>query len=138
MVTLTSPVTSKGQYFDRNPIVATIQFSSVGTAPHSNTIRQTYTVPTLRKALVQSHHINLVRATVATTPGNYTSSGQAGGLNTSIVYAESNVVGAYHQSDLSMSLPILAGATASMADADASIGGTVDIAEVMVIMEFDA
>lgn len=60
---------SRPAYYDRNPTIGHISYEDVGIGPHSETIRGTYTVPTGKKAVIESIWIEITRFEVATSAG---------------------------------------------------------------------
>jgi len=64
-----SQASPRAEWYDRNPITKTIGYYATNVAPHSATVRATYTVPTGKKAFLDLISLVLERVTVATTVG---------------------------------------------------------------------
>jgi len=58
----------RGNYYDRNPSIKTVDYEASGVAPAAETVRGTYTVPSGRKAYVESTYVRIYRESVASAP----------------------------------------------------------------------
>jgi hypothetical protein len=140
-ITVTSA--ARPAYYDRNPKDVLNYQEEGAIAPHSATVRWTYTVPTARKAMLQLIEVYLYRDTVATTLGysdvwiNMTPSG---GSTYILVDAQLfvNTIGAAGPSPVSSGIILLPGDAVSGVDFDSSTAGTMSFYEGMEACEFDA
>jgi len=57
------------QYFGRNPIFINKGYGTWGLAPHGDTTRASYTVPTGRKAVLTAAFVHLIRVTAPAPAG---------------------------------------------------------------------
>ena len=124
--------------WDRNPVSATQSYSGATVAPHSSTVRWTYTVPTGRKALVSAFHISVRRAAAATTASTATAFLMLNGTNVFHVTLVNNTVDATQRLELSAALYLTAGDELRAVTLDSSTGGYIDYNVVAVVTEFDA
>jgi hypothetical protein len=139
---LTNVGSSRPNFYDRNPLTPTTTGNQSNlVAPHGNTTRWTYTVPTARKALVGSVHASTNRETVAAPAAAQRSFVQRNAAPSSFfadAYLLNNTVGAVAQSSVSGGAIILAGDAIAGSDADASTGGTCSFQTDCLVTEFDA
>ncbi len=125
-------------YYDRNPTEVTIIGQAIGAAPHADTQRSTYTVPTARKALLGIGSVYVRRITVAAPVGAVIARVLTAAIGTLQCQLSSNTV------DANVALPgengnvLLAAVQIQLRDQDSSTGGTVDYSENQPMTEFDA
>ncbi len=138
MVTQTSLISVRGPYYDRNPSSKGSSFSLTGTAPHAQTNRIVYSVPTGRKAIVTTGTGQIRRAVAATTVGEAQVLMAGAGGTFYVLSNKSNTV------DQQLGLTVGPAESFNAADnvvvqtSDASTAGTVDYAGSIGIEEFDA
>lgn len=137
-----SDVGSRPAHYDRNPRVVTMGHQGAGIAPHTTTIRTTYTVPAGKKTFIESASAFLVRDVVAGTPGRsraYMDVTPSGGSGVIVAYA------AIHQGTLgdasrSASSPLgtmFPGDVLRILSTDAAVGGSCEYASHAMLVEFD-
>lgn len=129
--------------WDRNPVNKT-QFAANGAvAPHTTTVRWTYTVPAGKKAVLESLMMSVIRVTAAAPQVtavahlNYTPSGGSQTLLAQAVLTTNGVNDIQQQTITSLG-EMLAGDVVSADDVDSSTGGTVSYAQTLKAFEFDA
>jgi len=135
--------TARKEWYDRNPAVRFLQYSADGAAPHTDTERWNYTIPTGKKAFAEASELEIVRATAASAAGlvmcrvNYRPSG---GIPYRLLTLRmrTNGVGDARLIQLGHSVTLLAGDALYGYTADQSTGGTMDYTETVKITEFDA
>jgi hypothetical protein len=131
-------VVARQAYYDRTPASKTLFFNSNSVAPHSNTVRATYTTPTAKKAFITSGVFEMERSNVATTVGVTTLSSTAAALTLVNLISIDNTLGSYRVASPSGGHILNAAEAVNIADADQSTGGAMDISEALGIVEFDA
>lgn len=139
---VSTPASSRAQWYDRNPLAILNTSSLGGVAPHATTTRFTYTVPAGRKALVEVGFVLTERGTAAATAAD------AGaelvitvGATTAFAVdarVNSNVVGALAELFGGLNLSLLSGNSIAGQDFDASTTGTMTFVQTMKATEFDA
>lgn len=129
---------ARPMYWDRNPVTTSNgYYNTVG--PHSNTTRFTYTVPSGRKAFIDSGSVNVNRITAATVAGQVRVALATPTLsNVLTLFTYSNTVGFADKSVVGGSLLILAGAVLEGTTEDTSTGGTILFTIYAHGTEFDA
>jgi len=126
------------EWYDRNAINGTVFYLGTGVAPHSVTVRATYTVPTGKKALIGAICLQFLRVTAAGTVGQihaYFDIGPGLGLTGQML---DNNVGAHLEREVNMNSVLLEGEGLGLSTLDLSTGGTVNYGLSAAIMEFDA
>jgi hypothetical protein len=131
-------------FYDRNPTAKAFGAYQSANAPHGQTTRANYTVPTGRKFSLGAYLAYFDRATAATTIGfqsaliDYTPSG--GGIQYigMVSFYGSNAGDTTKQNVGSGGLVCGAGDLLHSSDGDASTGGTADYNTSIVGTEFDA
>jgi len=131
------------EWYDRNPAHRLLSYMGYGVAPHVNTTRWTYTVPTGKKALNEFLHAKVRRATAATTasiPVSCVWDTPAGGSITELMHAaiRTNNVGDKDDVTVGQTITLLVGDALTALTVDGSTGGTCDYVLVAKITEFDA
>lgn len=131
---------ARPQWFDRNPLPASIGFHASAVAPHGNTVRATYTVPASRKAWIASIFFNVVRLTVAAPAGEVILQAEAptAGTSAAIIVLGSNGVGDRASDGFGQSITLLATQIVRVITQDTSTGGTCRYDEDVQITEYDA
>ena len=129
---------ARGAYYDRNPLNASVSYSSAGLAPAGTTTRFTYTVPAGRKALLTGGHIRWRRPTAAAPVGLVTFNIQDALVNLGLVRTANNVVEAVEGYALALGQYEVAGTTILGQTTDTSTGGSCDYDASLSITEFDA
>lgn len=66
-----SPSSSRAAWYDRNPSMLVLNYQASSIAPHAETIRWSYIVPSGRKAIIEAIVVHLIRTTVATSINEY-------------------------------------------------------------------
>lgn len=138
MVRIGFPGGPRLDWYDRDPSSTDIGYTGVDVAPHSSTQRASYTVPTGKKAWVQSLSAWIKRTAVATTLGYakvtfYCPTGVAQRTLHNDNTDESEVAGFETMATL-----IMAGEVCAIYTSDSSTGGTVSYIAGMRITEFSA
>jgi hypothetical protein len=136
-------VSGRPNYFDRNPIDASLISLQPGLAPHGDANRVSYTVPSNRKALVAAIIHNVKRVTVAGTPGEYDAwvplmTGGATVVSRMHLREIANTANTYFRDRAAINEVKKAGDTIEIHDQDASVTGTVDFMTSVLVTEFDA
>jgi hypothetical protein len=129
-----------GQFWDRNPVDATLSSGILANiAPHGGTTRFTYTVPSKRLAIVNLISIKAVRRLAATTSGQIEVFMQnESSVSYTTCYIITNVIGDKDYTVVSPLQAKVAGGKIVAVDSDGSAGGSVDFIESATITEFDA
>jgi len=133
-----SQVSPRAEWYDRNPSKENIGYQGWHIAPHSETIRSQYTVPTGKKAFIGGAYASVLRYTVATLVGTAVIYLGIGAEPLVVVEHLNNTVGIR---EWGLGLPssvMLEGDNASIKTADPSNGGLMDYQAGIAIMEFDA
>ena len=138
---LTNVFSGRPSYYDRTPLDS-VQTYSQTIAPTLDTVRWTYTVPSLRKAYVESVLAATYRVTAATTAAlvrSYVAIGPGAAGFGDIVLAlfNSNNISAADQRIVGGIAILVAGDAIRTATADASTAGTVAFDNTAKITEFD-
>lgn len=126
-------------YYDRNPSNGTAVANLVGGAPHANTTRATYTVPSARKAILSGGYLRMHRVTAAGTLGEtrqYLLGGSGGIIQINDFI--NNTVDFQQFVNFAISSIATAGQSFIIQDFDGGIGGTVDYNGTLEAIEFDA
>lgn len=140
---ISSPATARLEWYDRNPKTIAKEYFATGVAPHSATVRWTYTVPTGRKFRVEWMQEQIYRNTDPTTVGLTTAALEItpnGGSLENLAYYWGEVAAAggnavYHQEP---ALTLQTGDEFDISTNDASVGGTMEYLLSMKGTEFDA
>ena len=137
------PIIARPAWYDRNPSIQVKNYSAAGVAPHTSTLRWSYTVPSGKKAFLELADIEVVRATAATTVGmvsagiTYTPSGGSE-VNVIVVEIRTNGVGDRAGKTVGQAFVMSAGDSIKAYTTDTSTGGTIDYTMSAKITEFDA
>ena len=140
---ISNPGSSRPAWYDRNPLPVSEKFFTQTLAPAGVTAQWTYTVPTGRKAMVESAFCYLDRATVATTAGyaqafiQYLPQGVAAA---DMVQAaiNNNAVDSSDKAINAGTAVMVAGDQLRGQTSDASVGGTYRADVIAKLTEFDA
>lgn len=131
---------AKEAWYDRNADIENLAYEAAGVGPHSITIRDTYQVPTGKKAMIQSAVVIAIRASAPSAAGLVDIMVSTAAPTARIVQARflgANIAdGAEQNVGLSSFLP--AGSTFAIGTVDISTGGTVDYLATSLVSEFDA
>lgn len=130
-------------WYDRNATNQNQGAIVTAAAPHTNTIRWTYTVPSARKAFVEILTVTMVRNGAAAPLGFYenfiTYTPNAGVAKIPlIVWMRTNNVGDRVSQAIGQGMTLYAGDVINASDDDASTGGSVDYHSSIKAAEFDA
>jgi len=130
------------EWYDRNPITRSLQYSAT-VAPHSGTLRASYTVPTGKKAFLEALLVYIRRVTAATTAGLISDSvfyTPSGGSGTYLLASElvDNTVNASKIVSHGLSSAVVSGDVLEVWTSDGSTGGTVGHVLTVKITEFSA
>lgn len=134
---------SRPVYYDRNPLATQQSYEAGAVAPHVQTTRTTYTVPTGKKAYGEYIILFLFRSAAAAPVGianaqaSYTPSG-GGAANVGIIISNSNTVGATDRLVVTSFGLLAAGDVVTTSTTDSSTGGTVDYKTIQKYTQFDA
>jgi len=136
-------VLARPAWYDRNPTSIQKLHADAGRSPHSETERWTYTVPSGKKALIESLYIKIMRATAASSAVLVLAAvqlGLGGGTNYYhwIAALRTNNVGDKDDIIIGQSIILNAGDVLRAISSDSSTGGTVDYYILAKITEFDA
>jgi hypothetical protein len=137
------PIIGRPAWYDRNPSQVLLWWTVNNQAPHAETVRWTYTVPSGKKAMLEALDGLICIITAATTAGRRSiyvkltrpSVGSAFIFNLQIL---TNNVGDVQTKGLGTSLLMLAGDILEGYTSDGSTGGTADYRLMAKITEFDA
>ena len=134
---------SRPEYYDRNPTTIALSYNAAGVAPHANTTRVTYTVPSLRKAFVEMVYVTGIRDSAAGAASYMqvrSTITPSGGANQVILdgIAINNTVGNGSQCGPGAIGALLAGDLVSTTTLDASTGGSYIYSEGLKAIEYDA
>jgi len=138
---LLQPFAQRPQYYDRNPLQVSQNFTTGGTPPHGSTSRWSYTVPSNRKAFITSAACNVHRATVATTAAEVQGNIQIGNAppcTCGEFWQNSNVLDNFVQGSVPLTAIMLAGEQGSALTQDLSTGGSMGYSMGWKGIEFDA
>jgi len=143
MVRASATFLARPGWYDRNPVRLFQYYKGDGVAPHSSTLRWTYTVPAGKKAWVELLVNRVKRSGAATTPDAVLSqiylTPYGGSISTLLyVFFNSNTLGAGDTIIVPASMMLGAGDVLSAYTQDASTGGLVDYLVSAKITEFDA
>jgi len=130
---------SRQQPIDRAPLTNQEVYNAATVAPHGPTVRWTYTVPTGRKALLQSAYVKLMRQ-VAAAPVGYAQAYIVYQTTGIIISASinTNVIGDGSQLAIGQSITMLAGEEIHAGSDDASTGGSFRYLISANLLEYDA
>lgn len=140
---INSPSTARAAWYDRNPLMISNDFATSSLAPAGNTSRWSYTVPSARKAALESSLANVIRETAATTAAysaftiQYTPSG-GGGITIVRAGFNNNAVGTQGLDSKGSVGYLLAGDNIQGFTFDASTAGTLRGDVAVKVTEFDA
>jgi hypothetical protein len=130
-------------YYDRNPKTIYNEYWAYGVTPHTAATRWTYTVPTARKAIIESAQVRVYRSTAGTaaslvysTIAYHPTSGTDQFML--VVHIWTNTVGDKDQAFIGLGPMLYAGDIIEGYDYDASTGGDCDFMETTKLTEFDA
>ena len=126
------------EWYDRNPIDQTVSYVGSNVAPHSLTVRASYTVPTGKKAFIGGAAVEVSRRTVATTIGDVLAYVSFAGETSLNIFHRDNTEGTVERGSLNINGVMLAGASLTLNTQDTSEGGAMNYWISTVIMEFDA
>jgi len=126
------------EWYDRNPALQAIAYVIDNVSPHAETLRASYTVPTGKKAWVQTEDVFLRRRTAPTTAGLVF--GKIVVVNVHLMEAAFNsaIVDTIATKDLAPQMLLQAGQSIGIYTADASTGGAIDYYITGQITEFNA
>lgn len=124
-------------WFDRNPSSASIQYVANGVAPHTDTVRASYTVPTGKKGFIEACMAKVLRETVA-APVGIAEAFIFVGARLIEAATLGNVVGSSDSVALGQSGWLGAGSVVQLRTADVSTGGTVSYYVSAKVAEFNA
>jgi hypothetical protein len=134
---------ARPQFYDRNPAHDILTYEGNGVAPHAATQRDTYTVPTGKKAFIGAAEVEVVRQTAASTAGRatiYIRVTPYGGSGTVLIVVGTwkNAVGDDARLSIGQSICLYAGDVVDIYTSDGSTGGTVDYRGKVHLTIFDA
>lgn len=139
------PGAARPAWYDRNAAVDSLIFSAVSIAPHANTSRAAFTVPTNRKALVASWFSELMVVTAPSVGGSKISQvvitpdgGSTQNLAFTRLYDIHVVVGTPRAQANSGQIALLQGDVLEIFTSDGGTGGTVAYNTGVAFNEFDA
>ncbi len=140
-----SPVGSRPQYYDRNPVMISLDGGTGDIAPHADTSRVSYTVPANKKAFLEFLQAEIQATTAPGTPSfrstrhKYTPSG---GSTVNIILkqltANDTAAGARIGGEVGGSAIMLAADFLDMTSEDLSTTGTARYILSAKLTEFDA
>lgn len=138
-----SSSSARAAWYDRNAKSVTQESYVANTAPHSNTQRWKYTVPSARKFIIERLVSNSIRESQATAVGTvYNASTYRSGLVSSATFAyfefTDNTVKLFRDRSVTSNTTMFEGDSVDFATADASTGGTVTYEGALIGAEFDA
>jgi len=138
MVRVGFPGGPRLEWYDRNPQSITFTFYAEDTAPHSTTIRWSYTVPTGKKFYVENAMAFQLRGVAATTLGR--SYVRVVARDVSVLHAqmERNEVGDSVHLNVGRGCLVQAGEEVRGITMDEGEGGTIDMGASMHGVEFNA
>jgi len=130
-------------WYDRNPVQRADSYLASDLAPHTETTRLTYTVPSGKKAMIEEISGRVLRTAAATTLGRARAKialTPSGGSMKVLVEAKilKNTVGDTDVQGFPASMTLLAGDRLDLITDDMSTGGTCDFHLSYKITEFDA
>ena len=129
-------------YYDRNATSKNLVYGSAAIAPHANTTRFTYTVPSGRKCFVESLNVASFRETAATVVGqqflNIVVYDGTTYCNLIALYYYTTAVGSVQTQILGNNATVYAGQQILGATWDLSTGGTQDLRLSAKGSEYDA
>jgi len=126
------------EWYDRNPLKHSDSYDSGSIAPHVLTIRMSYTVPTGKKAFLESCLAKAIRRTVATTESTVLSAIKARGHRLLLAWLMTNNVGDADSQVIGQSVTLNAGEAVLGETLDQSTGGTCNYYLAIHATEFDA
>jgi len=138
MVRVGFPGGPRLEWYDRNPIAKSQAYNGSGVAPHSMTVRATYTVPTGKKALIAFAEGVIVRVTAATAVGWVEVLVQGANNEAFRLNHINNTVNSYEQGRTYVGYVLLAGQDINLQTQDLSTGGTLSYNVFITSMEFSA
>jgi len=125
-------------WYDRNASQAGIYWGSVNVAPHSYTIRASYTAPSGKKAFVCASELDVRRRTAATTLGTVLVWLTFAGNMALQILHENNTVDNRQTIPCYLGGILLSGQSLELLTWDASTGGAMDYNLTTLIVEFSA
>ena len=126
------------EWYDRNPQECTFTYAGDDVAPHSSTVRWTYTVPTGKKLFVESAVALVTRVTAADTASEVVARVTARAMSLLRAKIYTNAVGDKDHMNVGRSVIMLAGSVLQGSTADLSTAGTIDFLATLHGIEFDA
>jgi len=136
---------SRPVYYDRNPISQTINYDASAVAPHADTVRGTYTVPSGKKAYLETVWLHTLVATVAAPAGLkrtrillVIATGGTSTLDDAVLAAVENTAGNKEHVSYQGSLLMMVSDVLELHTEDGGTGGTVDHRMAAKFVEFDA
>lgn len=131
-------------YYDRNPSPTVLSYIFRAVAPAGSTLRATYTVPTDKKAFLETSQLDVVRSAAATTPSfvafllrQTPSGGTAQEIQWAQIQDNHNAVGDRNTVFWASSIMLLEGDVLAMTTLDSSTGGAIDYLGIAKVNEFD-
>ena len=138
------PIISRPAWYDRNPKSICVGFSGA-LAPHSTTIRWTYTCPAGKRAMIELLQCSVRRVTAASMPNDFFSGilftpivGDEGIILIAYITSAETAVGAKELNMLGGNLMLQPGDEIKGYTGDFSTGGTVFYVLNYKLTEFDA
>jgi len=143
MVRVGFPGGPRLEWYDRNPLTRTQIWVGLGIAPHAVTDRGSYTVPTGKKAFLETAFCSARRATAPTTSGRvgsaiyYTPSAGSPGYMLQTPFNNA-AVDSFQAQVVGQAGCLVAGDIVGLITLDESTGGTCDYRLTAKITEFNA
>ena len=139
---VSSYAVARPQYYDRNATTKNLAYGAAAIAPHLNTTRFTYTVPSGRKCFVESLSVSSYRDSAATVAGqqllNIVVYDGVTYCNLISLYYATTTVGAVQTQILGNNATVYAGHVILGATWDLGTGGTQDLRLSAKGSEYDA
>jgi len=140
---IANPMAVRPFFYDRNPVNRQQQYVAYGVAPHTWTVRFSYTVPTYKKAWLEYAEIDFIRRTAATTAGEvtvavYTTPSGGNAANFVVFRITSNTTNSQAYRNATTQSLLVSGDNVAAGTADASTDGTYDYTITVHMTEFDA
>ncbi|MEN4013993.1 MAG: hypothetical protein ROW48_18330 [Bellilinea sp.] len=138
---ITYPSGFRNNPFDRNPNARMLTLATGAIAPHTDTQRILYNVPTGKRMLVSAIYVEMLRDTVATTPGVYmvyvVIDNLFGGGEVLRVRSRGNTVGDTARHSIACQLLLNPLDNIQIWTRDGSTGGLVDYVVDITTLEYD-